>query len=454
MNTASAESRPGEIGRIAEGSVSSFDGGVRARVYLRRPDRYRYWDDRTPTVQIARGAGLSYGAASFREGGLSIDLSSFDRVLGFDSESRVVEVECGMTLDALFSFLFARGLYLKVQPGYGRITVGGCIAADSHGKNQFRDGTFIGQVAGLTLFHPNHGFIELDERTEPDLFRLTCGGYGLTGHIVKAQLRASVIPAGRLELSVEPAADVASAVLRLRTLSSEVDFIYSWHDFAATGAAFGRGFICAARFVQGPDAAAAGRGARTLSAANRSALRLPLLNRLTARVLNAGYYRRQISERMARYATLEESLFPVHGKETYFRLFGSPGFHEYQAIVPLEGLSEYVDAVHGYAARESIAITLASGKMFGGSRDLLRFSGDGYCLALNFPRTSRSPGFLRFLDETIVAVGGLPNIIKDSRLPKATVEAAYAGIGRFRELLHAFDPGRLFRSELSDRLHL
>src|SRR2546425_11788868 len=46
--------------------VSSFDGGIRVRARLQRPDRYRFWNDKTYEPRIPRGAGLSYAAASFR----------------------------------------------------------------------------------------------------------------------------------------------------------------------------------------------------------------------------------------------------------------------------------------------------------------------------------------------------------------------------------------------------
>ena len=86
--------------------------------------------------------------------------------------------------------------------------------------------------------------------------------------------------------------------------------------------------------------------------------------------------------------------------------------------------------------------------------ELLRFAREGLCLALNFPRTPESGHFLQFLDRLIVRLGGIPSIIKDSRLPHTVVDASYPEAQRFRELLHQFDPKRRFRSELSDRLHL
>jgi decaprenylphospho-beta-D-ribofuranose 2-oxidase len=69
--------------------------------------------------------------------------------------------------------------------------VGGCIAADVHGKNAAQDGTFISQVQSICLFHPSHGLVEVSPATANDLFRATCGGFGLTGIIVTARLKAT-----------------------------------------------------------------------------------------------------------------------------------------------------------------------------------------------------------------------------------------------------------------------
>src|SRR6185503_17775672 len=90
-----------EAAPTARCRISSFDGGVHARSSLQRPDRYRFWDTPLPEPRIPRGAGLSYAAASFREGGLSVEHTSFDRVLAFDSKQRIVEVESGISLGQL-----------------------------------------------------------------------------------------------------------------------------------------------------------------------------------------------------------------------------------------------------------------------------------------------------------------------------------------------------------------
>ena len=110
---------------VMHSSFVSFDGGVVAQGLLQRPDRYRFWSSGIVDVPlISRGAGLSYAAASFSEGGLAIEHSAFNRILDFDSEQNIVEVEAGIELSVLYDFLASHGLYLPIQPGHGRITVG------------------------------------------------------------------------------------------------------------------------------------------------------------------------------------------------------------------------------------------------------------------------------------------------------------------------------------------
>ena len=56
-----------------------------------------------------------------------------------------------MLLADLLETFVPRGWFPPVVPGTGLVTVGGMIAADVHGKNHHRDGTFGAHVESLTL---------------------------------------------------------------------------------------------------------------------------------------------------------------------------------------------------------------------------------------------------------------------------------------------------------------
>jgi decaprenylphospho-beta-D-ribofuranose 2-oxidase len=144
----------------------------------------------------------------------------------------------------------------------------------------------------------------------------------------------------------------------------------------------------------------------------------------------------------------------VARKVVYYQLFGARGLHETQALLAEDAFPEFAERVRSALARHRVPITLASCKLFRGEQRLLRFDGRGVAIALDFPRSEASGPFAAELDEALLACGGIPNVLKDSRLPRAVVERAYPELGRFRARLSAFDPKRLHRSELSERLGL
>lgn len=435
----------------------SFDGSTSAKSDLLRPDRYDFFEKKNfPSRSIARGAGLSYTAASFAEGSVSIEHGSFDRIIDFNESESWIEVESGITLGKLYDFLIERNLFLATQPGHPRISVGGCIAPDIHGKNQFLDGTFINQVISLKLFHPSHGIIELSPQQDPDLFRLTCGAYGLTGNIISCKLKLKKIPSSMAQVTLIPLARIEELPAKLREAAACSDFVLSWHDFTLSGKNFGKGFVQQGRFIDGAAQTAGKKAAdQTLDAHSRGSLPMPVFNPLTVKLMNVLFGSRCKQGGSQFTMSLFDSIFPIqNSKELYFKFFGAAGFHEYQVVVPEQNFVQYIDGVKDYLSKNSLSITLASAKLFAGKQDLLRFTGDGICFAINFARSVSSNQFMTYLDQLVLQCGGVPNIIKDSRLSQSVVAAAYPEYEKFCTMLREFDPDRFYRSELSERLGL
>ena len=241
----------------------------------------------------------------------------------------------------------------------------------------------------------------------------------------------------------------------LRQATREADFAYTWHDMASPKPGFGSGYLFSARFVDdGRTPAAADADPPALTAESRGRWPVALLNALSARALNSEFRRRQKPALQGQVLTLLDALFPVHKTQLYFQLFGAAGFREYQAILPDAEIQNYVEAIQIYLRAQPLPITLSSAKAFAGGSELLRFAGAGICLALDVPADAAADRFMAFLDERVMAFGGRPNIIKDLRLPRVVVDACYPEADRFRRALRGFDPKRLFRSDLSERLGL
>jgi len=435
----------------------SFDGAVRRSQQCVRPDRYRDLEAMPPfTPRIVRGGGYSYAPASMGGQAVVEENSAFNRILEMDAESGILECEGGTTLARVYDVAARKGWFLPVQPGYPLITVGGCVAADVHGKNQFRDGTFRRHVAGLRLFHPRHGILELSRTARPEVFDLTCGGFGLTGRIVTVRMQLEKLPGMHVRKFSHRIRNIEEAPALMEQYALQAASLYTWHNFSATGEHFGRGFLYGAEFVPGESHEGNHPKPRTapIDSKARGELRFQFLNVHTIQLFNFAYELFQLASGNNVTIELFDFLFPISGKVFYYKLFGKKGFHEYQMIIPRAAFREVAQGIRHYLERDRVAICLASCKLFRGDQSLLRFDGNGVCLALDFPRDTNSEAFSSHLDRIITDCGGLPNIIKDSRLPQAVVRDCYREYDVFRGALRKFDPDRIYRSETSKRLEL
>lgn len=437
-------------------TLVSFDGGARSSIEIARPDKLRFWTDRdwsTMPTAISRGAGLSYAAASFGTEAISIEHRYYNRLIAFDEKEGELTVEAGADLWTCQRFLLSRGFFLPCHPGHGRITIGGCVAADVHGKNPWRDGTFSAQVRGLTLLHPDHGILTLDRNHDFDFLSLTCGAFGLTGHILTVTLAARPLSSRGFTLLRRAFATSTEAFEDLRRAVQTADFAYSWHDLSSRRGAH---FVFSA--TADPDADAINDvimgEAPPLTPASERRLPFNLYNNFSLPVLNAAYRMKTRRFRHARSIDIIQALFPIHNSEIYFSLYGRKGFHEYQALVPFAEVTAFLDNVRRYAARRGQTIALCSAKAFGGEERFIRFAGEGIAVAFNFPRGKESTELMSDIDALLIDIGGKPNIAKDSRLPAEVMRACYRGWDGFRAELHRFDPRRRICSSLSERLQL
>jgi decaprenylphospho-beta-D-ribofuranose 2-oxidase len=429
-------------------SLQSFDGTERTMGRRARPERRRDIDAAIAMDGpfIARGAGLSYCAASMGDGVLSVDMTRLDRVLAFDPATGEITVEPGLSVGVLTDLLAARGRWLPPLPGYPSISVGGCVAFDVHGKSQLHSGTFGDWVLRVRLLHPAHGELDCSRSEHPDLFELTVGGMGLTGLITSVTLKTAPLPGSALEIEVVPVSSLYEAPACMAEAASGVACLYSWHDLTCPGRELGPGIVFVERFV---DARPAARRGPLLDVSTRAPLGL-WSRPFTALALRG--YRATLRPERRRLLPLRQALFPIQGLEVYYFAFGRRGLREYQVIVPHERWRAFLDGLRPLLASARLPITLTSLKLFAGATRHLRFNGTGVCLALDVPAVPAALPFFGALDGLAFRHDARINLSKDSRVQRDTCRRLFPGYDAFANELYAFDPARRCRSRLRERL--
>jgi decaprenylphospho-beta-D-ribofuranose 2-oxidase len=438
-------------GLVRETRFISFDGTLSLSTAHQRPDRFSHLESPDPTAyRIARGGGYAYSASSFGEQSLVQEMTRFNRFLEFDTEKLTLKLEVGVRLIELMEWALPRQLCFPVLPGYPLITVGGCVAADVHGKNPYKDGTFSDWVKELTVFHPQKGYQTCSPNENPELFAMTCGGYGLTGVITSVTLQLAELPAPAIALSQKRVGTLEEAERELS--SCDADIAYSWHD-ATAGSSFGRGIVYIGHWA-GTGVQSRRMKLRSMTASSRARFPVSAWNGVTARVANAAVLLHSRFKNPVSVMSVLDASFPFASNVYFHKLFGKPGLRETQFLVSEDRIGECLEALKKLICDTGAPTMMLSLKRFRGSQKSLSMSGLGYTIALDCYRNDITDLFMGQLDQLILDVGGQPNLSKDSRISKEIAELSIASFVEFKQSLFDYDKERIMRSELSNRLGL
>ncbi len=417
-----------------------------------RPDRLRMLNDRNEEFQIPRGAGLSYAPASFGKDKLIRDMCSFDRILEFDESSKIVVVEAGISLKKLLTWSFSKQLFLPVLPGQPEITVGGCVAANVHGKNPYKDGTFMEQVEWIELSHPTLGTKIISRSNEKKIFNATCGGLGLTGIITKVALKLQKLSSEIVILSPKKTESLKNTLEIMKQHTSD-DVLYSW-NMGSTLFNFGKGIVTSGIFSDDSSSKTHQIKERKGMNSNDRLLPFSLWNTLSSPIINSINRKIQSGKNIVK-KDVYSALFPFVGTaRMFYGLYGSNGFNEYQVLIKKKYSVEFIDDLTKLIKSEKPSLTILVMKLFNGKQKLLHFSDEGLSIILNLKHCNSTLKFLKKLDDIVISYKALPYIVKDSRLTKEVVEQCYPEYHVFKEILNEIDPKRIFKSELSERMNL
>mgnify|MGYP002142349426 CR=1 FL=1 len=397
---------------------------------------------------IPRGMGRSYGDSSLQTNVL--DCTAINFFENFDPKTGLLTCGAGVSLKDILDVFVPQGWFLPVTPGTHWVTVAGAVASDVHGKNHHGKGTFSQHVASIQMLLGTGQILGVSSSSEPELFRATCGGMGLTGIILSVTLRLQKICSGNIIQTTIQANNLSEA---MEIFENHWDSTYSvaWIDCMATNTALGRSLIMLGEHAND----------QSLQLSKEKLFSVPgffpskLLNSYTIKLFNAFYFNKQLTQQSKALVGYKNFFYPLDGLSHWNNLYGRQGFAQYQFVLPqeagLEGLTQLLKKITTSGSGSFLAVL----KKFGPQNEnYLSFPISGYTLALDFKISQGALALMDKLDSMVLDYGGRLYLAKDARMSEHTFKSSYPEWHRFEEVRERYGAIGKFSSLQSKRLGL
>jgi len=417
----------------------------------------------------ARGAGRSYNDAALNGGGIVMDLSAMDQILEWDPATGLVRCEPGVTLEKLWQRVEPDGWWPPVVSGTMFTTLGGCLGANIHGKNNFRMGPIGEHVLEFTAVLPTGAEVTCSPHKNADLFYSMISGLGMLGIFTSIKMQMKRVESGLLEVNALPVHDLHEHLTQILEKAPHFDYTVGWMDTMNGGKSLGRGQIHAANYLHGNE----DPNARTTMQLNNQILpprifgvfpksilyifMMPFANNLGWRAVNIAKY----------IASLRTHTFRQPHAAFHFLLdyvpnwelsYGSGGMIQYQSFLPKETAEDCWREMLTLSLKRGMPSYLGVTKRHRPDIFLISHAVDGFSLALDFKVTDRNRAslsqMLEEFDKMVLQAGGRFYFAKNSETSAETTRKFLGEetITKFKHLKHRCDPDHVLESDLYRRI--
>ena len=162
------------------------------------------YENNIPVTPRGAGTGLAGGAVPLY-GGVLIDISKMNRIISYDMENFVVNIEAGVLLNDLAQDCQSKGMLYPPDPGEKFACVGGNVATNAGGMRAVKYGATRDYVRAMTVVLPTGEITHLGATVSKtssgySLLNLMIGSEGTLGIITELTLK--IIPAPKKVVSL------------------------------------------------------------------------------------------------------------------------------------------------------------------------------------------------------------------------------------------------------------
>lgn len=357
------------------------------------------------------GNGRSYGDVCLNDCG-SILISNNKKIIKFDNNSGIIEVESGCTLCEIIEYSIPKGWFLPVTSGTKFVTIGGAIANDIHGKNHHIVGSFGNFIKKINLLRSDRKQLVLTKKKNKKLFKATISGLGLTGYILSAEVQLIKITSNKILQKTIKFQNIEK-YFQLEQKYKQSQYSVAWLDCSTSAKKIGRGIFFIGNHVVNKNKKLVFNKKRQLSIP----FNLPnlFLNSLVVKIFNNIYW--HMHKDGLKNVEIDKFFYPLDSIKSWNNLYGKKGFYQFQCIFPKKnakkGVEKILENIKNFNQKPLLTILKSHGKET--SPGLNTFSMEGTSIALDFQnKGEQTKNFLKKLEEITTNYSGRLYPAKDS----------------------------------------
>ncbi len=414
-----------------------------------------------PKSIITRGRGRSYGDAAQINKGKVIKLNYFKEIIP-NYEQQEITAQAGASIEEILKIIIPKGFFLPVTPGTKKITLGGAIAADVHGKNHYQDGSFGNYIKRIRLINGIGKIITLTPNEEnslstAELFWATIGGMGLTGIILDATFAIIPIESSLVKVETRRYQNLENLIQDMITAANHYKYTVAWIDSMHDDF---RGILSSGNHATKEDLKKY-NCKNILSFKPKTLISIPdiipinCIKKIIIKIFNEIWYRKSPKKRKIELMSIDKFFYPLDKIDKWNNIYGKNGFIQYQIVVPEKNISIIIKVLKKLKKINALSFLPVLKRFSKANKSYLSFPFSGWTLSVDLPANNKKiEMLLDSIDNEIAEIGGKHYLAKDSREKAFIFKKTYTLLSKWRRKQSILDPKQIFMSDLASRLEL
>ena len=399
---------------------------------------------------IARGMGRSYGDSSIQPNS-TIITKKLNKILHLDSIKGILSAEAGISVLEIIEKIIPHGWFLPVTPGSKFISLGGMIAADVHGKNHHKRGSFRNYIKELTIINEKKKLVKCSQKKNSSLFNYTIGGMGLTGIIYSCKFKLIKINSHLIEQKTIKSKNLKQTIQNIKK-NYNYEYNVAWIDTSANKKNIGRSILFCGNHLKTKKNEIKKVTFKYNGLKMFNIFPNWILNSFTVKLLNILFY--NLTSESKKQLSINDYFYQLDKIKNFNILYGGKGFISYQFAIPYKNSEKAITEILKILQINKIFSFVSVMKSLGRNDGFLSFGIKGFTLVFDFPIYKNIDDVLDKIDNIVIKFKGNIYLTKDSRIESNKFKKMQSGFKNKKFLEIRNKNKKIFQSLQAERLKI